>query len=130
MLGLWRDFDDENQIELAPCLRRWIDHHGLEIEEIRYPAAPSVRIIGQHRYKSTEGYTWYKYNEKKGKIEKSNNGPKNVIYHWNVQLDVTVKISDEGAIALAEAVRKPAGLPYLGQSNCLSQAFIKNVKEI
>jgi len=119
MLGIWRDFDDENQMEIAPSLQKWIGNHGLEIEEIRYPVAPSVRTIGQHRYKNAEGY-----------MKAGESGPKNVTYHWNVQLDVTLKISDEGANALIEAARKPAGLPYLGQSNCLSQVFIKNVKEI
>jgi hypothetical protein len=51
-------------------------------------------------------------------------GPKNLTYHWHVQLDVILEISAKGEDELMAAVRQPVGTPYLGQSNCLAQVFL------
>ncbi len=118
MLGLWRDFDDTENFDLAPELNRWIAENQLEIKRIDYPRNPEIRILGQHRYKDTGNYMT---------IGKS--GPKNLTYHWHVQLDVVAELTETGAAELINAVRQPAGTPYLGQSNCPAQVVLVECKK-
>ena len=113
MLGLWRDFDDTDNFGLAPALDQWIEENQLVIKRIDYPRNPDIRILGQHRYKDTANY-----------MKPGESGPKNLTYHWNVQLDVLLEISTKGADELTAAVRQPVGTPYLGQSNCPAQVFL------
>lgn len=115
MLGLWRDFDDTKNFGIAQDLKDWIKDNKLVIKRIDYPPNPEIRIMGQHRYKNTDNYT-----------KPGESGPKNLTYHWHVQLDVVVEISAEGADKLAAAVRQPVGTPYLGQSNCPAQVILVN----
>jgi hypothetical protein len=113
MLGLWRNFDDTENFDLAPALNQWIAENQLVIKRIDYPRNPEIRILGQHRYKGTANY-----------MKPGESGPKNLTYHWHVQLDVILEISAKGEDELMAAVRQPVGTPYLGQSNCLAQVFL------
>jgi len=112
LLGLWRDFDDPTHLDLAPSLQNWWREHKVEIDEIDYHA-PETRVIGQHRYKTTNEYT----TDKKS-------GPKNLTYHWNARITVHMTLDAAGADALGRAIRQPVGTPYLGQSNCLAQVHL------
>ena len=113
MLGLWRNFDDMEELGLAPELNHWIAENKVVVKRINYPTNPEIRILGQHRYKDTANYM--KFGE---------SGPKNLTYHWNVQLDVALELSANGAKELKAVVRKPVGTPYLGQSNCPAQMIL------
>ena len=113
MLGLWRNFDDAENFDLAPALDHWIAENKLVIKRIEYPRNPEIRILGQHRYKDTTNY-----------IKPGESGPKNLTYHWNVQFDMILEISTKGADELMAAVRQPVGTPYLGQSNCPAQVVL------
>ncbi len=110
MLGLWRDFDDSNYFDLSADLIQWIADNHLTIKRVEYPQDPEVRILGQHRYKDTANYT-----------RPGESGPKNLTYHWDVQLDVVLELDENGAAELEAAVKQPVGTPYLGQSNCPAQ---------
>lgn len=113
MLGLWRNFDDTENFGLAPALDQWIAQNQLVIKRIDYPLNPEIRILGQHRYKNTANY-----------MKSGESGPKNLTYHWHVQLDVILEISEKGADELTVAVKQPVGTPYLGQSNCPAQVVL------
>ncbi|MBW2111285.1 MAG: hypothetical protein JRH00_07595 [Deltaproteobacteria bacterium] len=113
ILGLWRNFDDAENFDLAPELERWITENQLMIKRVDYPSDPEIRILGQHRHKDTTNYM------KPGK-----SGSKNLTYHWDVQLDVVVALFEKGAAELEAAVRQPVGTPYLGQSNCPAQVIL------
>lgn len=113
MLGLWRNFDDTENFGLAPALKQWIEGNKLVIKRIDYPQNPEIRILGQHRYKDTANY-----------MRPGESGPKNLTYHWHVQLDVVVELAEKGADELTAAARKPVGTPYLGQSNCPAQVVL------
>ncbi len=113
MLGLWRNFDDTENFDLAPALDQWIAENKLAIKQIDYPQNPEIRILGQHRYKDTENY-----------MKPRESGPKNLTFHWHVQLDVILEIVAKGADELTAAVRQPVGTPYLGQSNCPAQVVL------
>ena len=121
MLGLWRNFDDAENFDLEPTLDHWIAENKLVIKRIEYPRNPEIRILGQHRYKTTDQYTNLK-KEKGKKIPQS--GPKNLTYHWHVRLDVVVELAEKGADELTVAVKQPVGTPYLGQSNCPAQVVL------
>jgi hypothetical protein len=110
MLGLWRNFDDTENFGLATALVQWIAKNQLVIKRIDYPQNPEIRILGQHRYKDTANY-----------MKPGESGPKNLTYHWHVQLDVVVELAEKGAAELMATVRQPVGTPYLGQSNCPAQ---------
>jgi CRISPR-associated protein (Cas_Cas5). len=121
MLGLWRNFDDTENFGLAPALEQWIAKNKLVVKRIEYPQNPEIRILGQHRYKTTDQYT----NLKKEKGRHSpQSGPKNLTYHWHVQLDVVVELAEKGVAELMAAIRQPVGTPYLGQSNCPAQVAL------
>ncbi|MBW2605698.1 MAG: hypothetical protein JRE28_15555 [Deltaproteobacteria bacterium] len=113
MLGLWRNFDDTENFGLALALDQWIVENKLKIKRIGYPQNPEIRILGQHRYKDTANY-----------MKPGESGPKNLTYHWNVQLDIILEISKKGADELMAAARQPWGTPYLGQSNCPAQVVL------
>lgn len=113
MLGFWRNFDDTENFGLAPDLEQWIAKNQLEIKQINYPQNPEIRILGQHRYKDTANY-----------MKPGESGPKNLTYHWNVQLDVVVELAEKGADELTVAIKHPVGTPYLGQSNCPAQVVL------
>lgn len=113
MLGLWRNFDNTKDFGLAPSLEQWIVENQVIIKSINYPQNPEIRILGQHRHKDTANYT---------KLGES--GPKNLTYHWNIQLDVFIELSEKGIDELITAVRQPVGTPYLGQSNCPAQVVL------
>jgi hypothetical protein len=113
LLGLWRDFDNQKDFDLAPELKQWLAATRLTITKIEYPQHPEIRIIGQHRYKGISDYT-----------KSGNSGPKFLSYHWNVQMDFYLEITEKGAEQLKTVVRKPVGIPYLGQSNCPAQIFL------
>jgi len=113
MLGLWRNFDETENFGLAPALDQWITENKLVIKRINYPQNPGIRILGQHRYKDTANY-----------MKPGESGPKNLTYHWHVQLDVVVELTEKGADELMAAVRQPVGTPYLGQSNCPAQVVL------
>jgi len=121
MLGLWRNFDDTENFGLTTALVQWIAKNQLVIKRIDYPRNPEIRILGQHRYKTTDQYTNLK--KEKGK-NKPQSGPKNLTYHWHVQLDVILEISAKGADELTAVVKQPVGTPYLGQSNCPAQVVL------
>ncbi len=112
MLGLWRDFDDADNLGLAPALDEWWAKHAVSLEHVTYRAAES-RIIGQHRYKNPGGF-----------MKPGESGPKPLTYHWHVKLDVALALDDPGWEELAHAIREPVGTPYLGQSNCLAQVRV------
>ena len=113
MLGLWRDFDDTREFALAPSLISWVEQNRLVVKRIDYPQNPEIRILCQHRYKDTANYT-----------KAGESGPKNLTYHWNVQLDVIVELLQKGAEELMASIRRPVGTPYLGQSNCPAQVIL------
>ena len=113
MLGLWRNFDNIENFGLAPALNHWILENQLGIKQIDYTPNPEIRIMGQHRYKDTANY-----------MKPGESGPKNLTYHWHVQLDVILEVSAKGADELRAAVRQPVGTPYLGQSNCPAQVIL------
>ena len=113
MLGLWRDFDDTEDFGLAPALKDWITENQVKINQISYPQDPEIRILGQHRYKDTANY-----------MKPGESGPKNLTYHWHIQMDVVIELDEKGAIGLRTAVREPVGTPYLGQSNCPAQVIL------
>ena len=112
MLGLWRNFDDHENFDLASALDEWFDNHSASVETIRYRAA-ETRVIGQHRYKNPAGY-----------MKEGESGPKPLTYHWDVCMDVELTVDDSGRQELAQAVRAPVGTPYLGQSNCMAQVHL------
>jgi len=112
MLGIWRDFDDRENFDLAPMLEQWFEHHSAFVEAIRYQAA-ETRIVNQHRYKNPGGY-----------MKPGESGPKPLTYHWNVCMEIELTLDDSGRRELAEAVRAPVGTPYLGQSNCMAQVHL------
>ena len=113
MLGLWRNFDDTENFGLDPVLDQWIEENQLEIKRIEYPRNPEIRILGQHRYKDTISY-----------MKPGESGPKNLTYHWHVQLDVVIELAEKAADELTVAVKQPVGTPYLGQSNCPAQVVL------
>ncbi len=116
MLGLWRDFDDPLNLDIAPSLKKWIETNQVTINKVKYPENPETRILGQHRYKNTFNYS-----------KPGESGPKNLTYHWDVYLEVILELSEKGAQELVAAVRQPMGTPYLGQSNCPAQVILKNI---
>ena len=118
MLGLWRNFDDAENFDLAPALDHWIAENKLVVKRIEYPRNPEIRILGQHRYKDTISY-----------MKPGESGPKNLTYHWYVQLDVVVELAEKGADELTVAVKQPVGTPYLGQSNCPAQVVLVEQKK-
>lgn len=113
ILGLWRDLDNPDEMELAPNLEEWISENGLIVDQIKYPKKPEIRVIGQHRYKNPKGY-----------MKRGESGPKNLVYHWNVRMEILLQMSEAGANELIRAVRQPFGIPYLGQSNCPAQVLV------
>lgn len=112
ILGLWRDFDDEENLGLTPSLEKWWQDHVVELQDIHYEAGEN-RTIGQHRYKNPGGF-----------MKPDESGPKFLSYHWHVVLTVTLRLDEKGRKELLEAVKQPTGTPYLGQSNCVSQVSL------
>jgi hypothetical protein len=113
LLGLWRDFNDGDNLELASRLEDWWQKAQASIEDVRYDYEEQVSL-GQHRYKGVKTFTSAK-----------ESSPRNVTYHFGVSLEVDIELNDTASAELTEAVRKPISIPYMGQSNCLAQIHIK-----
>jgi len=110
IMGKWRNFDDREDFSLTSDLKAWIENHSLTIRSIEYPKDPQIVLLGQHRYKGIKDFT-----------KRGESGPATLTYHWNIQIDVKLKLDKSGGEELIGFLRQPRGTPYLGQSNCLAQ---------
>lgn len=113
ILGLWRNFNDAIHLDLSLSLEKWCNDAEMIIEQYNYDFEEQVALT-QHRYKGVKSFT-----------QEKESSPRNMTYHFGTTLQVKLELSESAANELIEAVKKPIGLPYMGQSNCLAQIHIK-----
>ena len=113
LLGLWRDFNDSSNLDLASGLDEWWNSAEVKVIKYIYDFKEQVTLT-QHRYKGVATFTT---------VGKSS--PKPLTYHFGAQLEVELQLNKLAHDQLSESVKIPIGLPYMGQSNCLAQIHIK-----
>lgn len=112
LLGLWRDFNDAKNLDLFLSLKKWWNDTEIAIKQFDYNFKEQVALT-QHRYKGIKSFT-----------QNNESSPRNMTYHFGVKLQVELELNESAAKELIEAVKKPIGIPYMGQSNCLAQIHI------
>ena len=113
LLGLWRNFNDSKNLDLAAPLESWWTSANVIIHDYIYSFEEQVSLT-QHRFKGVKTFT-----------QLGQSSPKELTYHRGAQLEVKLELNNVEHTELIEAVRTPVGLPYMGQSNCLAQIHIK-----
>ncbi len=113
LMGIWRDFNDSENLDLADSLDSWWGDSEVEILGCVYDFTEQFSLT-QHRYKGVKSFT-----------QAGQSSPKRLTYHFGVKLELKLELNDSAHALLVQAIKEPIGLPYLGQSNCLAQIHIK-----